>query len=394
MNLQLLTNSRITCFYTCPRLHRNKYELRRRPRRKAEALTLGTLVHAGLEAWWLAIMAGLGAEAALDAMMNGATAALADVEVDDFNEYMWVKVQAMLIGYHMRWYQWVVDNSIEVLGVEQEFAAPLINPMTGRPSRTWLLAGKLDLMIAMLGRQLIGEHKTTVAELDDGAPYWERLRMDGQISLYHDGATSLGYEPAGCLYDVLRKPGQKPKLATPEASRRYTKGKGCKECGGSAGGKKGVVKGRGFLSAHNLTCSDCDGTGWKEAPHLDSRQRIIDETAAEYRERIADAITAAPESWYAHAEIVRLDSEMSAHRRDVWHAGKAIRAAQVADVWPRNSGACQRFNRFCEYYGACCGVDDLDDDSLFCDSEAHPELSIPKEEGANASTERPVGEDV
>jgi hypothetical protein len=70
---------------------------------------------------------------------------------------------------------------------------------------------------------------------------------------------------------------------------------------------------------------------------------------------------------------------MSAHRRDVWHAGKAIRAAQVADVWPRNSGACQRFNRFCQYWSVCTGCADIDNDDIFETTEVHQELDGPKE---------------
>jgi hypothetical protein len=89
------------------------------------------------------------------------------------------------------------------------------------------------------------EHKTSSADTSPGSVYWERLALDSQVSIYVDGATMLGHEIAGCIYDVLKRPEHEQKLATPVESRRYTQGKGCAKCGGSAGGKKGIIKGAG-----------------------------------------------------------------------------------------------------------------------------------------------------
>jgi hypothetical protein len=47
--------------------------------------------------------------------------------------------------------------------------------------------------------------------------------MDGQVSTYFDGAASLGLDVAGCIYDVIGKPGIRPLQATPVEARKYTK---------------------------------------------------------------------------------------------------------------------------------------------------------------------------
>ena len=43
--------------------------------------------------------------------------------------------------------------------------------------------------------------------------------IDGQVSGYYVGASTLGYEVDVCLYDVIRKPTIRPYKATPEESR-------------------------------------------------------------------------------------------------------------------------------------------------------------------------------
>jgi len=50
----VLTNSRLACFQTCRRKHYYRYELgiERVDAKRSEALFLGTIVHAGLAAWW------------------------------------------------------------------------------------------------------------------------------------------------------------------------------------------------------------------------------------------------------------------------------------------------------------------------------------------------------
>jgi hypothetical protein len=355
--MQLFTSSRAADFARCKRLHYYRYEARRYPTREAEPLSMGKLIHVALEAWWRARQDGLTERACYDQMLGAAYAAIAALdEESELDEFGVQRTIQMLRGYHVRWSHWAWSEAIRVHDVEREFTCPLVNPQTGRPSRTWMLAGRIDAIIELPTGTWIVE-----------SPYWQRLRMDGQISTYFEGALSAGYQPIGCLYDVLKKPLARPYLATPEGELRWTKGKGCKECGGSAGGKAGIKQGSG--------CDRCASSGWIEQPRLYNGQRTKDETTVEYGERIATIIVYDPAAWYSHAEVIRLESEIKEFRADAWVTAKAIREAQLTGGHARNPNACHLYNRACEYWDVCTGSASIDDDGRFESRRIHTELS-------------------
>lgn len=358
-----MTSSRLRAFRTCPRLHHYRYELCRRPARKGNALTIGTIFHCGLEAWWRAWKAKQ-ESSLLGAAVNPLNLALEAISeayfrvTDDVDEYDHLKMIVLMRGYDARWSDEM--NHIRVVAVEKEFVGPLVNPDTGHPSRTYQLAGKIDVIIETNGAVFLVEHKTTSLDIQPEATYWTKLRMDPQVSTYHRGGEILGHTVAGTLYDVIRKPSLRPLSATPEASRKTTKGKKCKLC-----------KNRG----HTIPDCHCNGSGWEDAPRLYAGQREQDETPEEYALRIADDIAGDPNKYYQRGDVIRLDSELIDHARDTWLSSKAIREAELAGSHPRNPDACERYNRFCEYWMVCTGMASIDDDSRFRDAEQHSELT-------------------
>jgi len=209
--LPMLTNSRLKCYRRCPREHHFSYRLGYRPAVEAEAMRFGTLFHRALEAWWRAT----------DERLAAALAVLEQAIGDGSDPFEVAKARALMTGYHARW----IDEPYEVLEVEVEFNAPLTNPATGSRSKTWALAGKLDVIVRDQrdGRVLIIDHKTASEDISAGSSYWKRLRLDSQISTYCVGGKALGYDVAGFVYDVIAKPGLKPLKATPPESRKYTK---------------------------------------------------------------------------------------------------------------------------------------------------------------------------
>jgi hypothetical protein len=269
----------------------------------------------------------------------------APAHVDPFDL---ARADVMLAGYDARW---AADmDRYEVLGVELEFTAPVRNPETGMPSRTWILGGKLDVRIREheTNSVLIVEHKTTSLDAGPGSDYLKRLRMDGQVTVYYAGAESLGEPVDGCLYDVLIKPGQRPLKATPADSRKYTK------------------EGR-----------------------LYANQRERDETPDEYRDRLTEAVSAEPNDFFLRARVVRLEHEMRDGMADVWQTGRAIRESILANSHPRNPGACVRYGRTCEFFGVCCGEASLSDERLFRRSAGiHSELELGQTEQALLTTSR------
>ncbi len=242
--------------------------------------------------------------------------------------YDHARAEVMLRGYEARWN----SDDYETIAVEAEFHTALINPDTGKASQTWELGGKLDVLVRERGgarRALVIEHKTTSFDAGAGSDYIKRLRLDGQVSTYFDGAAALLGAPVdGCIYDVLVKPGIRPSKATPPESRKYTK----------------------------------DG-------RLYAAQREHDETPEEYRERLIEAVSAAPDDFFVRAEVVRLDSELNDARRDTWELGREMREAELAGRAPRNPDSCVLYGRTCAFFAVCCGEAALTDAHLFTKSD-------------------------
>jgi hypothetical protein len=321
--LQLLTNSRRSCFLSCPRKHYFMYELRRRPLVESKALTFGKMFHSALELW-----------------LTGATgnvAAIMDVVTRDAGKdsdlYTIRRLHALMDGYDAMY-----SNRREcytTVCVEREYRAPLINPKTEKESRTWLLAGKIDAVVEdSAGNKIIVEHKTTSDSVAPESDYWTKLPIDGQVSGYMVGAATLGFDAVHCLYDVIHKPGIKPLLATPPDKLKYNKD--------------------GRLSA---TC------------------RLDDESPDDYYHRLREDIFSRPEYYFARREIVRMDDEIAEYMGDMWAVGQMIRECQRAARWPKNVSACTNMGT-CPYFYVCTRCASIEDNTMFVTVDnINPELS-------------------
>lgn len=227
------------------------------------------------------------------------------------------RAEAMLRGYDARWR----DEEYEVLAVEAEFRAPLVNPETGASSRTWQRGGKIDMIVRELrtARILTVEHKHTTEDFSPGSAYWKRLRMDGQVSGYFVGADALGFPAEACLYDILGKP--------------------------------------------------------KLRPYQPGKTRAVAETPAEFLVRCMEAIAADPASYFRRGEVVRLEAESAEALFDDWQIAVQMRESQRLGRFPRNPDACVRFGRTCEFFDVCTGEASIEDPTRFRRSEhVHPEL--------------------
>lgn len=329
--VEVITKSRLASFATCQRLHDLTYNQGYRSLLPRELAEFGNMFHAGLDAWWGAFRDGslLALPDALAAMAAYRTTAPGNVDDASF-----AKAEILMAAYDARWAPTM--GEYEILGVEVEFIATI-------PGRRRLrVAGKLDKLVRKVadGSVWFVEHKTTGADLSLGSTYWQRLRMDPQVSIYHSGCRELDYEPAGCLYDVIDRPGQRPLAATPPELRKYTKATA------------------------------------KEPSRLYANQRETDETVEEFRERLGGIIAANPDAYFARAEVVRLETEIEASQEDVTELALQIRAGSQTGVAPRNPGACFLYNRPCEFLDACAGIASLDDETKFRRTEKmHEELS-------------------
>lgn len=324
MESNVITVSRMRSFNACRRLHSIKYELGYRAIAKSENLTFGSLIHTGLEAWW---KSGGDLSEAIVAMVE---------KPGDASEIDLVKAKVLMTGYDSRWLPEMAD--LEVIGVEMQFQCSIINPKTGYPCRELTIAGKIDAIARRrsTGKIWFFEHKTSSEDLAAGSTYWQRLRMDPQVSVYYGGMQALGHDVEGCVYDVLAKFRERPQLATPEDKRKYTK----------------------------------DGK-------LYAAQRAKDETLEEFSTRLADKMAENPESFFGRAEVIRTDSELIESQKDVHSTVLMIREEERLGRSPRNPSNCFLYNRTCEMFDICNGCGSLDDETRFKKMDSlHPELNL------------------
>jgi hypothetical protein len=200
---------------------------------------------------------------------------------------------------------------------------------------------------------LIGENKTTTADIAPGSDYWRGLKLDRQISVYIDAGRQLGLDIGGVFYNVLRVPQHRPLMMTPVEERKYTK-----------------------------------PTAKDPCARLYKSQRDRDETPEEYEQRILLAIAEDPAKYYQRQTVVRLASELEESRLDIWQTAANIRDARRLSVWPRNPDSCLHWGRACDYLSACTGEQDIDDDLLFyVGSKRHEELD---DEGDDVLTQSSI----
>jgi hypothetical protein len=310
-------------------------------------MAFGTLGHRGLEAWWLA------AKAWPDEVSAWLDAALEAIRLGEQDPYKLAKAEALMMGYHYRWSEDMTwdGEPIEVVAVEAEYRAPLVNPETGCPSLTFQRGGKIDVIVrgTRSGRVWLAEHKTASEDFGPGSEYRRRLVLDPQISHYHVGGRALGYAVEGCIYDVLARPSLEPKKATPPDKLRWTKATA------------------------------------KEPARPYAGQRLTDETPDQYGVRVREAIADDPESYFARFMVVRLENEERASAANDWQTALMIRASERLGLWPQNPNACAMYNKTCAFFPVCSSEASLNDGTRYRRAErAHEELSL---DVADAATE-------
>jgi hypothetical protein len=328
--VEVVTKSRLAVWNRCQRLEDLTYRRGYRPVVESEAMAWGSLLHAGLEKWWLAHQHGEALIALQEA--EAALAAYRDAHATAIDEAAFARALVLIVAYDARWAASMADY--DVLGVEVEFVAMI-------PGRRRLrVAGKLDALVRRRsdGAVLFVEHKSSGADLSAGSTYFQRLRMDPQVSIYFAGCRELGHEPVACLYDIVVRPDLRPLRATPIEKRKLTK----------------------------------DG-------RLYANQRETDETTDQFRERLSAAVIAAPESYFVRVEVVRLESELEASQADVEETALQIRSGSQTGVSPRNPSSCFLYGRTCEFLSVCDGTASLDDETKFRRvDKTHEELGAPK----------------
>lgn len=323
MKHQLLTHSRQDSFKTCRKKHWFSYELGVRSATDAKALRMGSAFHDAVEQ----LSKGLPLDDACAVVYGRYEDMPEHYEPSDWG-YERETVLRLVCGYQWRW----GADPIEHIEAELPFEIPLTNPATGKPSRTFKRAGKIDGIIRVTesNRLAVLEHKLLSEDLGSDSPLWKRLRVDHQISGYVSAARTLGYQVDCVYYSVTRKPTVKPEQVP------ILDELGAKIVLNQFGDR--VKTDRGLWRQ----------TGDKERGYV-LQTRMM--TAEEWGEKLSNDIADRPDFYFARREIQRLDQDIAEFERELWDVQKTLRDAQLNEAWYRtcNKDTCA----FCNYFDLC-----------------------------------------
>lgn len=202
------------------------------------------------------------------------------------------------------------------------------------------------------------ETKTSAESIEPGSTFWKRTTLDPQLSLYLPAIRKLGHDPHGCVYDVLRKPDQRP------GSVPLLDEHGNKIVLDASGERVRTKQGK-----------------WRQTGDTDAGYvlQTRPETPEEYGQRCLEAIAEAPDKFYARGIVVRLEADEREAAQDMWSTASLMRDARRLNMYPRNADACISWGRECEYLNVCAGMASLNDPLLFrFEEDIHEEL---EEEG-------------
>ena len=187
MRMRSITQSEMSTYGRCPKLHKFKYVDLLRPLRKSNSLRRGSAAHRGMEFRDPA--------AARDYILEYQDKVFGREAKDEL--FMMAGVaEAMIAGALDVWPHWPELREVE-------FTIPLVNPKTGRASRRHRFSGMLD----GLDDATVWEFKTT-SRLDSG--YIDRLDVDFQVSAYLEAASrKLGRPIRKVEYYIARWPSSK-----------------------------------------------------------------------------------------------------------------------------------------------------------------------------------------
>ena len=253
----------------------------------------------------------------------------------------------LLHGYDAAYAQ----QQFTVLSVEDEFCVPVYN-FSGKKlsrSRTWQLAGKKDVQVEDDRRQVfVMDHKTSSEDIGPESSYWQQLAVEGQANLYALASHLEGVVVAGAIWDVLRKPGIKPRTVT-EKERAVIASVPHEYFG---------------FTVSTATVEQVINIG-----------KGMKETAELFGYRVARECLDNPERYFARRQVPKLQQDLLEFAGELWDVSQEMQQARSTGKHFRNSGACRMYGRACTYLGLCSGYDNPDSNNWQKRKCVHSELN-------------------
>lgn len=271
-------------------------------------------------------------------------AAIAVVDAEPQYELRQATVRAMLIGYDYKYADnW---NQFQICEVEEFISSPLLNPKTLAKSRTFINGGIIDLELADSQGHGIMDHKTTSDSIDEpDDTYWKVLTVESQLDHYLLLKHINGEKADWAIWDVMRKPGIKPRQLTKAEAKT--------------------------LEASGTYC----GVPFP-ADIVKASLELGKETLPLYEVRLIVECTENSGRYFQRRRITRLGGQILQYAEELWDNGQEFREARLSERRGRNSGACMNYGRACMYLPICSGHDSADSGNWKKKSYVHGELPI------------------
>lgn len=275
------------------------------------------------------------------------------------------------------WYYAEADAGVETLATEFEFDMALVNPLVRLPMPTTEVTrvGKIDRIRRWGNRVGVQEYKSTSKSIDDGSDYWDKLRLDDQVSMYdlafhtirREELEQWGVKPDDVLgvtlYDVWHKPTISPKTltqgdtATFIESRTYYADDFVVEVTTEADPEYPYPKPIKVVIDGEEAEFTLGKKGW-----------ALTETVTMFGSRLMADIAERPEFYFRRREVVRTAAERERFQRSVFNVYQAQRLFEKIGCWYQNPQQCKAPMR-CDFYDVCHGPTQPED---ICDGKTTP----------------------
>lgn len=330
-------------FRNCRKMFELRYFCGLVPLTEAPALSFGTVIHKCIEIWLT--------EKDDCKILRFIDSSFPDRNFDAYQKQSWHYARAMMIKYIKEY----ADSTITPVSVEDIFEINITNPKTGAESKTFTIAGKIDLLAQHNFDDDKGlwiyDHKTT-AGITEG--YLDKLWCDLQLLIYaRYYARAKGLNIAGCVYDILTK----PKL-------RQSAGETEEE----------------FQIRYAELCA-------KNKSGKSSAKRQMPETDEEFQSRLSERLS---QPFTFHREHIPLDNNrLNGVESEIWELTQQLLIARRTGNFYQNTDHCFKWGRACPYFPICrSGMNEVVASTGYQIKEPHSEL-IESENESNVSDELP-----
>jgi len=254
-----------------------------------------------------------------------------EVDGDSPGSLVTAKAKALLMAYNSHWKaaSWRLTQPPATLSV------PIVNPASGRRSRTFDFACPTGGLVRAHHEQFLLVQRITSHEIDlPDTLFWQGRLADTSVHATILAYCQQGIAVGGVMYDVLRRPEIRP--------RRIPKGPQSSSGQPEVGtlqeiSHQGTYYGKSIVDPHAVFAIPEDG---RETPAL-FLQRLV----ADCRQR---------PHWYFQRHVIRLQgNDLLRREAELWQTCHEIRSARRATVQNRNPRACVADHQPCEFLPIC-----------------------------------------